>query len=254
VEACLQICKAISALVAGYVAIMPAHAATMKATYTGTVYSSQDATGLFGRTGNGALDGLTATIEFMFNPSMPSASRDTNPTFDSVTGGAAYGVGIANPILSSNITIDGHTQFISGNYYGFAQSYRDTLTNPAFSQVYALNYDVGLTGNSSFIQARASSDSAYFPGSLDSAVLLTALGSVDPSGFGEFSFVGENVCDSNGNCSLSYFAHGLLSLTSVQISPLETPLPAALPLFATILAGGCVIAWRRKRRAAKVAA
>ena len=31
-------------------------------------------------------------------------------------------------------------------------------------------------------------------------------------------------------------------------SPSEVPLPAALPLFATVLAGGALIAWRRKRR------
>jgi hypothetical protein len=33
----------------------------------------------------------------------------------------------------------------------------------------------------------------------------------------------------------------------------EVPLPAALPLFATVLAGGGLVAWRRERKAAKLA-
>ena len=41
------------------------------------------------------------------------------------------------------------------------------------------------------------------------------------------------------------------ALDNVRIA--ETPLPAALPLFATVLAGGGLIAWRRKRKAAKPA-
>jgi hypothetical protein len=43
-------------------------------------------------------------------------------------------------------------------------------------------------------------------------------------------------------------------VTGFNDDVLATPLPAALPLFATILAGGGLIAWRRKRKAAKVAA
>lgn len=34
----------------------------------------------------------------------------------------------------------------------------------------------------------------------------------------------------------------------------ETPVPAALPLFASVLAGSGLIAWRKKKKAAKVAA
>lgn len=45
----------------------------------------------------------------------------------------------------------------------------------------------------------------------------------------------------------SFAAVGHLELT-------PTPLPAALPLFATVLAGGGLLAWRRKRKAEKVAA
>lgn len=42
---------------------------------------------------------------------------------------------------------------------------------------------------------------------------------------------------------------------NLTIAPVSAvPLPAALPLFATVLAGGGLIAWRRKRKAAKVAA
>ena len=40
------------------------------------------------------------------------------------------------------------------------------------------------------------------------------------------------------------------TLTFSEVNPV--PIPAALPLFATVLAGGGLIAWRRKRKAAKL--
>lgn len=40
----------------------------------------------------------------------------------------------------------------------------------------------------------------------------------------------------------------------MRITGGEVPLPAALPLFATVLAGSGLIAWRRKRKAARLAA
>jgi hypothetical protein len=43
-------------------------------------------------------------------------------------------------------------------------------------------------------------------------------------------------------------AFGEMRIYSTTLTPLETPLPAALPLFATVLAGGGLIALRRKRK------
>ena len=43
-------------------------------------------------------------------------------------------------------------------------------------------------------------------------------------------------------------------IDNVTLNPTPVPLPAALPLFATVLAGGGLIAWRRKRKAANLAA
>ena len=48
---------------------------------------------------------------------------------------------------------------------------------------------------------------------------------------------------------LTFLSDGSFNGTMTAITA-EVPLPAALPLFATILAGGGLIAWRRKRKAA----
>lgn len=47
---------------------------------------------------------------------------------------------------------------------------------------------------------------------------------------------------------------GSFANATLTITQSEVPLPAALPLFASILAGGGLIAWRRKRKAEQLAA
>ena len=56
------------------------------------------------------------------------------------------------------------------------------------------------------------------------------------------------------SAALYNFDGGPVTLESMSLSyqvtnPSEVPLPAALPLFATVLAGGGLAAWRRKRKA-----
>lgn len=47
---------------------------------------------------------------------------------------------------------------------------------------------------------------------------------------------------------------GAFSISYQVSNPSEVPLPAALPLFATVLAGGGLVAWRRKRKGVVAAA
>jgi hypothetical protein len=77
------------------------------------------------------------------------------------------------------------------------------------------------------------------------AAINNSLDSSVPLVFGLFSdtLTGQQLLFQTGG--------GGAGIAQLDVSPV--PLPAALPLFATVLAGGGLIAWRRKRKAAAAA-
>lgn len=98
------------ALVVGFgLAAVPAAAVVKVATYTGTISSGLDATGVFGAP-NTDLIGKTATIKFVYDINI--GTRDSSPGRDFVYGGTSSAN--ANPILKSSVTIDGVTSTING--------------------------------------------------------------------------------------------------------------------------------------------
>jgi hypothetical protein len=233
-------------LLAGVVSVVsggPAAAITMKATYTGTVFASSNDGALFG---GSTLNGATAIIEFVYDPSLPGALTTSTSTYDLVRGGSAFPA--TNPILSSSIKINGSTEFLNGSYYGQAQNTQGSKSSLLYQNNTTAEYGGVLSALLMF-------KSNYIPYSLEAPVPYTVLtGNADVLlALGGF-FLVEPLCSGNTLGSCKPLAAGSVLLTSFEIVTMETPLPAALPLFGTVLAGGGLIAWRRKRKQLRAAA
>jgi hypothetical protein len=87
-----------------------------------------------------------------------------------------------------------------------------------------------------YLDLRVTTLNAQFPSALDAAFSYI----LQPGDGGQGTAIFNNFQD----------AYAYLTTTELTVSPVvsETPLPAALPLFASALFGGGAIAWRRKRR------
>jgi hypothetical protein len=142
--------------------VHPAHAEIVNVTYTGVVTASVDATGLFGivdpntsytgpswpgasPSSSGAYVGMSYTAHYLFDTSLGISV--ITPTDQDIYGGAAFGV--ATPLLSATVTINGHTESVSGGDWGeiwgqsgrqshFAQTYIPYVYNN-----YLWNYVTG---------------------------------------------------------------------------------------------------------------
>src|SRR4051812_17207364 len=96
--------------------VIPAKAAVVYVTYTGTVSAGIDPGGVFGQAGS--LSGKSYTVSYVFDTSLGSAV--TNSVEDFRFGGTAFGT--ASPLLDPAVlTIGGFSINIKGNLVGEIQ-------------------------------------------------------------------------------------------------------------------------------------
>ena len=222
----------------------PASAIPMQAVYTGTVGSGSDLTGLFGLGANSDLSGLGFTMSFIYDPATVGAHRFTDASEDSVLGGSLSG--FTNPFLSAIIAINGQSQSVAGDYESSALNTNNADIGSPFSitqQHVIAESDDGLTQVFRQLLGSVSLASLAIPVDLETAFSLDLIGNASGSfHLSSYDYV---------NGLTNYNTSGSLNATHLTVSRYgdvpEIPLPAALPLLLSAIAGLGILARRRKR-------
>jgi hypothetical protein len=182
-----------------------------------------------------------------------TTSLQSSPTITISTIGAGYSAGEATVDLKYYIQIDGpstQTGFVDVTTQSIASL---TGTGPSFGGNANLNLTQGAlsyTPLDLLTSGSASVDSAF-------SFLIGIPILVDMHAY---TYAGQNcLCESTSSLTFDPFFTTLngysISLSDgVGNSPIVTPLPAALPLFATGLGALGLLGWRRKRKASALAA
>ncbi|HEY5504368.1 MAG TPA: VPLPA-CTERM sorting domain-containing protein [Sedimentisphaerales bacterium] len=199
--------------------------------YAGIVSSGVDSAGLFGSVG-ADLTSVNYTSLFLFDPDLGGSIVRT-PTEESNIGGSNFGS--VSPALYAALTINGHTVAIGGNYAGIIDGY--------FSGVQTIQTHYVAPDANEYLFNYIESQSGGLSISLDYGFsYIVVSGDVVSGGF---SFGGD----------VLVLAPQAVVENVLAIDPGVTPLPAALPLFATGLGAMGLLGWRRKRKnAAAIAA
>jgi len=117
----------------------PASAASYLITYEGTVYDSNDMTGVFGGSGS-SLDGMAYTAVYTLTLPMAGVLTNDDGRSASARGGSVYGV--PSP-MSGSLTINGVTQTISGYTYAYAGIENGLNNGGTFDQLLLKTQDKG---------------------------------------------------------------------------------------------------------------
>jgi hypothetical protein len=200
-----------------------ASAATITATFKGTVASGLDTTGVFGTPGKG-LAGSDYALVFTVDSTVGAYSTIIDPLFsgDQIFGG-----------ISAVLTINGHSYAFTGTGSP-SGNFNIATTKPGLG-ILAYQFSNALDDVHGMLQTN---NPPTLPTSVFTAVALSSC----PAGSCTFSG-GFNIPIS----SLGFLS-GTLNFGSLTVT--TTPIPAALPLLVSALGGLGFVGWRRKQTAA----
>jgi hypothetical protein len=206
-----------------------ASAATITATFAGTVKTGLDTTGVFGSPG-ADLAGAGYSLVYTVDPTVGAYSTYTGTIGNPLLNGDQIFKGI-----SAVLTINSHTYAFAGT--GTASGNFDLAgTKPGFGMVaYQFQNPTVFSQVNAFL---SNNNPPGFPTSVFSAVAINDCPSGSCSFFGGFIIPISSVASFSG-----YFNFGSLTVTT-------TPVPAALPLLVSALGGLGFVGWRRREVAA----
>jgi hypothetical protein len=238
-----------SILLAGaLLAAAPAHAATYIITYEGTVYDSEDRTGVFGGSGN-SLDGMDFTAVYTLTPSPEAVTGGDGATYAYIRGGSVQS---APSVVSAKLTINNITKEVSGDYISEAWAYN--AYGGSFDEILYASQDrwnVSNQININSISTLIGSYSDNFISSTDYAQHLNYNPPVVTNWGGGFLF--KSYTSTSDGPAFDIYAAGNFLPTSVTIAPLAAAVPEPATWALTILGFGLVGGvMRRQRRKARL--
>lgn len=200
-----------------------ASAATITATYTGTVKNSFDSTGVFGTPG-GNLAGAAYNLVYTINDAVGSYSTFNGTIFDPLLSGDQIFGGV-----TAVLTINGHSLAYTGG--SPTDSYDIVAGKPGSGQ---LVHQASSATGSILASVQMTNPGPGFPTSVYTALTLSS-------------------CPA-GSCAAGVFftvaggGWGNLNFGSLTVA--ATPIPAALPLLVSALGGLGFVGWRRRKQPA----
>lgn len=213
---------------------IPANAAVVEMTFTGTITSGADLTDTFG-TGTTNLAGQSVTMVVTYDTEI--GTYLSTPTMVGISGGSADGV--PSP-ASAEVTIGGVTQDIAGDYAGAAQLTDSEYYTNSYYKAEDRTYDGGTLLSQDYVVTQCQ-------GPVGSMALdLTATYSMDSvgcSGYLKFYAYDGTTVTMNTTATARFTT---LSMRVIDMAPI--PLPAGFGLLGAGLAALGGLGLRRKRR------
>jgi hypothetical protein len=222
-----------------------AHATVVYVTYEGVVSDvggADQGDAIFALFGGGNLVGQHYTASYVFdvvyglNNSNCDDCASPPITQHSIEGGSINGPTNVSPSLGASLTIGGHTETLGGAFFGYILGYNDSSPGGTTQQVHDARDD-----SSSRVLVNHIINNNGINGLPGEIVLSVFDYIVDPGDSANGSF-----CIDNGE-SCIFFTPTSLHITTQ--APGTVPLPGALPLFVSGLAGLGLLARRKKRQA-----